>query len=193
MRTWQRMIQFTNARVVDPAAYDNQIWFVEHDPVFTLGRAGRMEHLKQATTIPVVRTDRGGQITYHGPGQLVVYCLFYLKQMASGVSSLVRKLEQQIMQVLECYGISGHLVPGAPGVYVRHKKIASLGLRVSRFCCYHGFALNVHMDLEPFTLIHPCGYPDLQVTHIAEWLDPAVKVPDLSHVIRTTKSVFDLW
>ena len=177
---WQQMRAFTDMRIADLAACDDQIWFVEHNPVFTLGRAGRIEHLLQATEIPVIKTDRGGQITYHGPGQLVVYCLFYLRH--SGLSSLVRRLEQFIMAVLAQYGITAHTIPKAPGVYIEGQKVASLGLRVSRFCCYHGFAVNVNMDLCPFRRINPCGYPDLKVTRLADWLNPAVTVPDVADV-----------
>ena len=186
---WQQMRTFTDARIADVAACDDQMWFVEHDPVFTLGRAGRIEHLLQATEIPVIKTDRGGQITYHGPGQLVVYCLFYLRH--SGLSSLVRRLEQLIIAALAQYAIKAHTIPKAPGVYVEGRKIASLGLRVSRFYCYHGFAVNVNMDLCPFRCINPCGYPDLRVTQMADWLDPAVAVPNVADVAGVVTDIME--
>lgn len=162
---WQRMQAFTANR--GPATAD-EIWLLEHDPVFTLGREGKPEHLLQAGDIPLVLVDRGGQITYHGPGQLVVYLLIDLRRRKLAVRRLVEQLEQSLCALLTGYGIEGHLIPSAPGVYVNGAKIASLGLRVSQGCSSHGLALNVAMDLEPFVQINPCGHRGLAVTQLKD-------------------------
>ncbi|HWH42943.1 MAG TPA: lipoyl(octanoyl) transferase LipB [Usitatibacter sp.] len=162
--TWRAMQAFNQAR--DEEARD-QLWLLQHPPVFTLGLAGRREHVLAPGEIPVVATDRGGQVTYHGPGQAVAYVLLDLRRRALGVRELVRRLEDGLVATLAAYGIAGHRRAGMPGVYVEDAKIAAIGLRVARGCSYHGVALNVDMDLEPFTRIDPCGYPGLAATQMA--------------------------
>lgn len=161
---WRRMQAFTDRR--DPDTPD-EIWLVEHPPVFTLGQAGRPEHILDAGGIPVVRTDRGGQVTYHGPGQVVAYVLVDLRRAGLGIRGLVTLIEESVISLLAGYGIAGRARPDAPGVYVDASKVASLGLRVRRGCSFHGVSLNVAMDLSPFSRINPCGYPGLQVTQLA--------------------------
>lgn len=159
--TWHAMRDFTLAR---NGQTGDEIWVLEHPPVYTLGLAGRPEHLPEKSAIPVVRADRGGQVTYHGPGQLVCYLLLDLRRRKLAVRELVRRMEQAVIDLLEDEGIPGARSPGAPGVYVGGAKIAALGLRIRNGCCYHGLALNVDMDLGPFRAIDPCGYPGLKVT-----------------------------
>ncbi len=142
----------------------DEIWLLQHPPVFTLGLAGKAEHILDAGTIPVVQIDRGGQVTYHGPGQLIVYLLLDLKRRNLGVRELVRRMEQALLDLLADYNVKAERIKGAPGIYVNGAKIAALGLRVKRGCCYHGLALNVDMDLQAFARINPCGYPGLAVT-----------------------------
>lgn len=161
---YEAMRRFTATRDV---ATDDELWLVEHAPVYTLGQAGRAEHLLRATAIPVVQIDRGGQITYHGPGQIVVYTLLDLKRRGMGVKSLVYRLEQSVIELLQSYGIVAERRAGAPGVYVDDAKIAALGLRVRDGRCYHGLALNVAMDLTPFADINPCGYQGLRTVDMA--------------------------
>lgn len=161
---WRAMSDFTDRRL--PAERD-QLWLVEHPPVFTQGQAGKPEHLLLPGDIPVVQTDRGGQVTYHGPGQLVAYPLMDLRRLGMGVRDMVTALEQTLVTLLESYGIEACSKPDAPGVYVEAAKIASLGLRVRRGCSFHGLALNVAMDLEPFGRINPCGYAGLAMTQIS--------------------------
>ncbi len=173
---WQAMSDFTNQR--DEATLD-QLWLVEHPPVFTQGQAGKAEHVLVPGDIPVVHTDRGGQVTYHGPGQLVAYPLLDLRRLKIGVRDLVTALEQTIIATLAHYGIDSAAKPDAPGVYVNGRKIASLGLRVRRGCSFHGLALNVDMDLSPFLRINPCGYQGLAMTQIR---DLVADCPDLSQV-----------
>ena len=164
--TWRAMQRFTSERAEDAA---DEIWLLEHPPVYTLGVAGRTEHLPRvANGIPVVRTDRGGQITYHGPGQVVVYTLLDLRRRGLNVRPLVRLLEQSVIDVLAAYGITAAGRIEAPGVYVGGAKIAALGLRIRNGCCYHGLALNVDMDLSPFHAIDPCGYSGLAVAQARE-------------------------
>jgi len=162
--TWRSMQRYTDVR--DPAAVD-EVWALEHPPVFTLGMAGRAEHLLAPGEIPVVNIDRGGQVTYHGPGQLVVYPLVDLRRHALGVRDLVTALEEALIALLAGYGVAAVARRDAPGVYVDGAKVASLGLRIRRGCSYHGLALNVAMDLEPFSRINPCGYAGLAVTDLA--------------------------
>jgi len=160
--TLQAMQHFTTERTDDTA---DELWLLEHPPVYTLGLAGKDEHLPRiANGIPVVRIDRGGQITYHGPGQVVVYLLLDMKRRGLSVRPLVRLMEQAVIDLLGTYGVSAVYRADAPGVYVDNAKIAALGLRIRRGCCYHGLALNVDMDLAPFRDINPCGYPGLDVT-----------------------------
>lgn len=162
---WQAMQDFTAARTPDTS---DEFWLLEHPPVFTLGQAGRTEHLLAPGDIPVVHIDRGGQVTYHGPGQLVVYTLLDLRRRRLGVRAMVDALEQGVIALLADYGVSAYAKRDAPGVYVDDRKIAALGLRVRRGCSYHGLALNVNMDLEPFARINPCGYRGLEVTQMAD-------------------------
>lgn len=160
----QQMQDFTRQR--DEATVD-EIWLLEHAPVFTLGRNGKMEHVLNPGDIPVIPIDRGGQVTYHGPGQLVVYLLLDVKRMDMGVRELVMNIEQSVIDLLAKHNIGAAGDRDAPGVYVAGKKIAALGLRVSRGKTYHGLSLNVDMDPEPFTRINPCGYEGLEVTQCA--------------------------
>ena len=146
----------------------DEVWVMQHAPVFTQGRAGKAEHLLAPGDIPVVPTDRGGQVTYHGPGQLMVYPLLDLQRLGLGVSRLVHGLEQAVIALLAGLGVTARANPDAPGVYVNGAKIASLGLRVRRGCSYHGLALNVDLDLEPFGRINPCGYQGLAMTSCAQ-------------------------
>ncbi len=160
---WRAMQAYTGQR--DHNSQD-EVWLLEHPPVFTLGLAGKREHLLAPGDIPVIMTDRGGQVTYHGPGQLVAYLLLDLKRRGLGVRQLVRKTESGVLRLLQEYGLVAATRSGAPGVYVENKKIASLGFRVRRGCCYHGISLNVAMDLEPFARINPCGYAGLEITQL---------------------------
>jgi lipoyl(octanoyl) transferase len=199
--TIEAMRRFTDER---HAATPDEIWLCEHAPVFTQGVAGRAEHVLDAGDIPVVATNRGGQVTFHGPGQVVAYPLVDLRRLGIYVKEYVFRLESALLKVLESYGVTGHRVAGAPGIYVRlddpfgHAalagpadprdpfrglgKIAALGVKVSRHCAYHGVALNVAMDLAPFRRIHPCGYPGLETVDLArlgvstEWDDAAARL-----------------
>lgn len=160
---WREMRDFTDSRNASTA---DEFWLVEHLPVFTLGQAGRMEHILAPGSIPVVRSDRGGQVTYHGPGQLVMYTLVDLKRLGMGVRSMVERLEDAVVALLAAHGVEGERRAGAPGVYVDNAKIAALGLRVRNGRTYHGVALNVDLDLAPFTRINPCGYEGMRVTSL---------------------------
>jgi len=162
---WAAMRDFTDRRT---AATPSELWLLQHPPVYTLGQAGRPEHLLAPGEIPVVRTDRGGQVTDHGPGQLVAYLLFDLRAAGLGVRPLVTLLEQAVIELLGGLGVVAVARPDAPGVYVAGRKVASLGLRVRRGCSYHGVALNVDMDLAPFARINPCGHPGLEVTQLSD-------------------------
>jgi lipoyl(octanoyl) transferase len=164
-RTWREMQSFTDSRSADTP---DEVWYLQHAPVFTLGRNGKQEHLLDTGNIPVIQVDRGGQVTYHGPGQLVVYPLLDLTRLQLGVQSLVRILEQTVIDLLAGHGITATRRDKAPGVYVDGRKIAALGLRVRRGCCFHGLSLNADMDLAPFSMINPCGYPGMQVTQLAD-------------------------
>jgi lipoyl(octanoyl) transferase len=159
--TWRAMQAFTAQRLPDTP---DELWLLEHPPVYTQGQAGKPEHLIAATSIPVVPIDRGGQITYHGPGQAVVYVLVDLRRRGYGIRELVTRMEQAVIDVLATQGVTAARQSGAPGVYVNGAKIAALGLRVKHGCTYHGLALNVDMDLSPFAAINPCGYPGMAVT-----------------------------
>jgi len=169
-QVWQEMQAFTEQRTADTP---DELWFLEHPPVFTLGRNGRDEHLLDPGDIPVIRVDRGGQVTYHGPGQLVVYALLDLRRRQLGVQSLVNRLEQAVIELLAGQGILAHRRDKAPGVYVDGRKIAALGLRVRKGCSFHGLSFNINMDLAPFSRINPCGYRDLEVTQLADLGVPA--------------------
>ncbi len=159
--TWRAMQAFTAQRVADTP---DELWLLEHPSVYTLGQAGKREHLIAATDVPVVPIDRGGQITYHGPGQVVVYVLVDLRRRGYGIRELVARMERAVIDLLAGQGVTAERLAGAPGVYVDGAKIAALGLRVKQGCTYHGLALNVDMDLAPFAAINPCGYPGLRVT-----------------------------
>jgi lipoyl(octanoyl) transferase len=164
---WQQMRDFTDTRNADTP---DELWLLQHPSVFTLGQAGKAEHILCAGNIPVVNTDRGGQVTYHGLGQLVGYCLFDVKRLGIGVRELVETLEDALVNTLAEYGINAWANREAHGVYVGSKKIASLGLRIRKGCSYHGFSLNIDMDLEPFQRINPCGYTGLQMTQMSDYL-----------------------
>ena len=163
--TYKAMAGFTSRR--GPGTAD-EIWCLEHEPVFTLGLAGRAEHLLDPGNIPVHKVDRGGQVTYHGPGQLVVYLLFDLKRRGISIKRFVNLLEQSVIDFLATFDLDARRRKGMPGVYLADSKIAALGVRVRRGRCYHGLALNVSMDLSPFKRIDPCGYPGLEVTQLAD-------------------------
>ena len=162
---YEAMVDFTNRRT--PATAD-EIWCLEHEPVFTLGLAGRTEHLLDPGAIPVHKVDRGGQVTYHGPGQLVVYLLLDLKRLGISIRKYVNLLEQTVIDFLATFDLDAQRRRGMPGVYLDDSKIAALGLRVRKGCCYHGLALNVSMDLSPFRRVNPCGYSGLEVTQLAD-------------------------
>ena len=161
--TWQAMQALTASR--DEQTPD-EIWLLQHEPVFTQGQAGKAEHLLNPGDIPVVQVDRGGQVTYHGPGQQIVYLMLDLRRRKLGVRDLVDIIEESIVELLADYGIKAYPKPDAPGVYVDEQKICSLGLRIRRGCSFHGLALNLYMDLEPFLRINPCGYAGLQMTQL---------------------------
>jgi len=158
--TYQAMLDFTAARTPDTA---DELWIVEHPPVYTLGQAGKPEHILRDVGIPLVQIDRGGQVTYHGPGQVVIYLLLDLPRLKIKVRELVSAIEQAVIDLLASHGVSAERRDGAPGVYVGPAKVAALGLRIRNGCSYHGVSLNVDMDLSPFAAINPCGYPGLQV------------------------------
>ncbi|WP_320722813.1 lipoyl(octanoyl) transferase LipB [Enterobacter sp. 262D3] len=166
----QAMHDFTDSR--DDSTPD-EIWLVEHLPVFTQGQAGKAEHLLMTGDIPVIQSDRGGQVTYHGPGQQVMYVLLNLKRRKLGVRELVTLLEQTVVNTLAEYGIDAHPRADAPGVYVGEMKICSLGLRIRKGCSFHGLALNINMDLAPFQRINPCGYAGMGMTQMCQWVETA--------------------
>lgn len=170
MPVWQKMQDFTDTRDNNSA---DEIWLVEHDPVFTQGQAGKDEHLLTPGDIEVIKVDRGGQVTYHGPGQQMMYVLFNLRRLKIGVRELVTWLEECIVDTLKEYNINAYAKPDAPGVYVNDSKIASLGLRVRRGCSFHGLALNVSMDLSPFLRINPCGYAGMNMVQTTDLAGPA--------------------
>jgi lipoyl(octanoyl) transferase len=189
-QTRTAMRAFTDARGADTP---DEIWLLQHPPVFTQGQVGKAEHLLLDTgDIPVVQTDRGGQITYHGPGQIVAYVMVDLPRRGYGVRSLVTRIERSVVATLAGYGIAAYADPHAPGVYVdvggERAKIASLGLRVRRGCSYHGLSLNTDMDLTPFSRINPCGYPGLRVTQLRELGGPPLQrvENDLQHQLSVS-------
>ena len=163
--TWRAMQQFTNERSADTV---DEIWLLQHPPTYTQGQAGKPEHLLNPTSIPVVKIDRGGQITYHGPGQIVIYLLLDLRRWKINVRDLVRLIEQAVIALLAEHGVQAQGRTDAPGVYVNGAKIAALGLKIKNGCCYHGLSFNVDMDLTPFDNINPCGYQGLRVTQCLE-------------------------
>ena len=170
-RTWLAMQRFTEARKQQPDTQD-EVWLVQHPPVFTQGQAGKAEHLLLPGDIPVVKSDRGGQVTYHGPGQMVAYLLLDVRRLGFGVRELVSRMERCLIELLASYGVNAQAKEDAPGVYVDGAKIASLGLRIRNGCSFHGLALNVDMDLEPFRRINPCGYAGLAMTQLRDHAGP---------------------
>jgi lipoyl(octanoyl) transferase len=168
--TWRRMQSFTDQRNAETV---DEIWLLEHEPVFTQGQAGKAEHLLNPGDIPVVQVDRGGQVTYHGPGQLLAYLMIDLRRRKLGVRDMVSLMERAVVNVLSDYGVQAYPKPDAPGVYVEGEKICSLGLRVRRGATFHGLALNIDMALEPFLRINPCGYAGLSMTQLSRY-EPAV-------------------
>ena len=172
---WRSMQTFTNQR--DDATPD-ELWLVEHPPVFTQGQAGRAEHILAPGDIPVIQVDRGGQVTYHGPGQIVAYPLIDIKRLGMSVRKLVSGIEQAIIGVLQSYDVDAGIMAGAPGVYIDGVKIASLGLRIRKGKSFHGLSFNVDMDLEPFQRINPCGFQGLQVTNLSS----LTEAPSLAEV-----------
>ncbi|EID0031965.1 MULTISPECIES: lipoyl(octanoyl) transferase LipB [Vibrio] len=166
---WKAMHEFTDQRTEETP---DEVWLVEHNPVFTQGQAGKAEHLINTGDIPVVQSDRGGQVTYHGPGQLVAYFLINLRRKKLGVRDLVTTIENLVINTLKAYNIDSAARPDAPGVYVAGKKICSLGLRIRKGCSFHGLALNVNMDLTPFLRINPCGYEGMEMVQVSQFGGP---------------------
>lgn len=186
---WEKMKNFTESRTTETL---DELWLLEHFPVYTQGQAGRPEHILNPSNIPVIKTDRGGQVTYHGPGQLIAYVLMDLSRNKLGVKSMVCQLEQVLIDLLLSYKIDANRWAGRPGVYVFEKKIASIGLRVKQGCTYHGIALNVTLDMTPFSGINPCGYSALQMTKIADF-NESVTLDDVkSNFIQHFLRVFSL-
>jgi lipoyl(octanoyl) transferase len=177
--TWKAMSAFTDNRTADTP---DELWLLEHDPVFTQGQAGKAEHVLAPGDIPVVQVDRGGQVTYHGPGQIVGYPLIDLRRVGVGVRELVHRIEQTLIDTLAHWNIVAERVEGAPGVYVAGAKVAALGLRVRRGCSFHGLAFNVAMDLEPYHRINPCGYKGLAVTQVLDLGGPS-RLADVEDVL----------
>ncbi|MGJ0577994.1 lipoyl(octanoyl) transferase LipB [Xenorhabdus bovienii] len=173
------MHQFTEQRTAETS---DEIWLVQHEKVFTQGQAGKAEHVLTPGEIPVIQSDRGGQVTYHGPGQQVMYVLVDLKRAKIGVRQLVTAIENTVIETLAYFGVEAHARPGAPGVYVQNNKICSLGLRIRKGCSFHGLALNIAMDLQPFLRINPCGYAGMQMTQLSH-LAAEVTVEDVQPVL----------
>lgn len=186
---FESMRNFTAGR--DTRTRD-ELWFTEHEPVFTQGQAGKEWHVLAPGDIPVVQTDRGGQVTYHGPGQIVGYLLFDLRRMGVSVRGLVSGIENAIVEVLESYGIVAAARPDAPGVYVAGAKIAALGLRVRRHCSYHGLSFNVDMDLEPFQRINPCGMTNLPVTQLKDQCGETNMAAVLARLVRALERAYSI-
>ncbi|HET6432875.1 lipoyl(octanoyl) transferase LipB [Dyella sp.] len=177
--TWKAMSAFTDHRTADTP---DELWLLEHDPVFTQGQAGKAEHVLAPGDIPVVQVDRGGQVTYHGPGQIVAYPMIDLRRVGVGVRELVHRIEQALIDTLAHWQIHAARQEGAPGVYVDGAKVAALGLRVRRGCSFHGLAFNVAMDLEPYGRINPCGYKGLAVTQVVDLGGPS-RLADVEDVL----------
>ncbi len=184
--TWDAMKRFTLERSADSV---DELWLLEHHPVFSQGQAGKAEHVIGETDIPIIKSDRGGQVTYHGPGQLVVYILLDLKRLSMGVRELVTHIETTVVDVLASYGVEAAARADAPGVYVGAKKIASLGLRVRRGCSFHGVAINLSADLSPFKLINPCGYAGMEMVNLSSLVRPQADI-SINEVSRHFYSVF---
>jgi len=172
------MKSFTENRDSDTI---DELWTLEHNSVFTQGLSGKPEHLLKATQIPIIQSDRGGQITYHAPGQLIIYCLIDIKRLGIGIKKMVSMIEQSLIELLSSYDITSHTLKTAPGVYVNNSKIAALGLKVKHGRTYHGLSLNIDMDLSPYTLINPCGYSDLKVTQMLNLTNNILNISDIKH------------
>ena len=178
VKTWEEMKSFTENRNSNTP---DELWTLEHNSVFTQGLSGKPEHLLKATKIPIIQSDRGGQITYHAPGQLIIYCLIDIKRLGIGIKKMVTIIEQSLIELLSSYGITAHTLKGAPGVYVNDSKIAALGLKVKQGRTYHGLSLNIDMDLSPYKAINPCGYSDLKVTKMCNLTDNILSISDIQH------------
>ena len=178
LTTWVEMKSFTENRGSDTL---DELWTLEHNSVFTQGLSGKPEHLLKATQIPIIQSDRGGQITYHAPGQLIIYCLIDIKRLGIGIKKMVSIIEQSLIELLSTYDITAHTLNGAPGVYVNDSKIAALGLKVKQGRTYHGLSLNIDMDLSPYKLINPCGYSDLKVTQMRNLTDNMLSITNIKH------------
>ena len=178
LKTWEEMKSFTENR--DSNTLD-ELWTLEHNSVFTQGLSGKSKHLLKETQIPIIQSDRGGQITYHGPGQLIIYCLIDIKRLGIGIKKMVSMIEQSLIELLSSYDITAHTLKGAPGVYVNDSKIAALGLKVKHGRTYHGLSLNIDMDLSPYALINPCGYSDLKVTQMRNLTNNILNISDIKH------------
>jgi lipoyl(octanoyl) transferase len=176
--TWEEMKSFTENRNTDTL---DELWTLEHNSVFTRGLSGKSKHLLKETQIPIIQSDRGGQITYHGPGQLIIYCLIDIKRLGIGIKKMVSIIERSLIELLSSYDITAHTLKGAPGVYVNDSKIAALGLKVKHGRTYHGLSLNIDMDLSPYTLINPCGYSDLKITQMRNLTNNHLNISDIKH------------
>ena len=176
--TWEEMKSFTENRDSDTL---DELWTLEHNSVFTQGLSGKSKHLLKKTQIPIIQSDRGGQITYHAPGQLIIYCLIDIQRLGIGIKKMVSMIEQSLIELLSSYDITAHTLNGAPGVYVNDSKIAALGLKVKHGRTYHGLSLNIDMDLSPYKLINPCGYSDLNVTQMRNLTDNILSISDIQH------------
>lgn len=175
LNVWQEMKSFTASRTENTT---DELWLVEHPPVYTQGQAGKAHHVLNPKNIPIIQSDRGGQVTYHGPGQLVAYCLMDIRRRNLGIRTLVCQIEELLLTLLSHFDIKAHRQDGAPGVYVNRAKIASIGLRVKNGCTYHGLAINTSMDLTPFKGINPCGFEKLTMTQIKEFV-PNITMSDV--------------
>ena len=178
LKTWEEMKSFTENRDSDTL---DELWMLEHNSVFTQGLTGKSEHLLNETQIPIIQSDRGGQITYHAPGQLIIYCLIDIKRLGIGIKKMVSMIEKSLIEFLSSYDITAHTIKGAPGVYVNNTKIAALGLKVKHGRTYHGLSLNIDMDLSPYTLINPCGYANLKVTQMRNLTNNILNIYDIKH------------
>jgi len=176
--TWKEMKSFTENRDFDTL---DELWTLEHNSVFTQGLSGKAEHLLKATKIPIIQSDRGGQITYHAPGQLIIYCLIDIKRLGIGIKKMVTMIEKSLIEFLSSYDITAHTIKGAPGVYVNNSKIAALGLKVKHGRTYHGLSLNIDMDLSPYNLINPCGYKGLKVTQMRNLTNNVLNISDIQN------------
>lgn len=181
MPIWQAMQTFTEQRTSDTP---DEIWLLEHEPVFTLGRNAKKEHILSTPDIPVINIDRGGQVTYHGPGQLIIYLMIDIKRHALGVRKLVTLIEQSIITTLNDYQLKAYAKKEAPGVYIDEAKIAALGLRIKKGCSFHGLSLNIAMDLTPFEQINPCGYKNLEVIQLSDYIE-SVQLSQVQHKLAS--------